>query len=379
MPLVKDEKRYIPGEEKYWLAFSRVSGIGTARMRRLFDYFGGMALAWKAGAGDLLAAGLEPKLTERLLTFRASFDLEAALEKLDRLGISLLTLDGPGYPERLAQLDLPPAVLYIKGNLEEADQLALAIVGTRRATAYGKQATKEICAELAERGVTIISGLARGIDTVAHQAALEAGGRTLAVLGSGLDVIYPYENKALAAKICEPGAGALISTFAPGSQPDAVNFPARNLIVSGLAMGVFVVESDNDGGAMITATAAVEQGRDVYALPGSVYNRFSNGTHKLIRQGAKLVTSAAEILEELQPGRLIDAREARAELAHMGDNEIERVILRILRQAGGPLHIDDICHECGLPMTELNSVLVMMELKGMVQNMGGMRYGVTRF
>ncbi len=377
MPLIEDTKRYIPGDEKYWLAFSRVRQIGVVRIRRLFDYFGSLQNAWEARAGDLMSAGLEPKLTERLLNFRPTFDPDEELARLEGLGIAVVTLDGPGYPDRLTQIEQPPPVLYLKGSVEEADRLALAVIGTRRATTYGKQATNRICLELAQQGVTIVSGLARGIDTFAHQAALEAGGRTLAVLGCGLDIIYPAENKSLAARVAENGA--VISEYPPGTQPEAINFPVRNRIVSGLSMGVFVVESAEAGGALNTVEHANQQGRDVFALPGSIFNQFSAGTNKLIRQGAKLVSSASEIMEELQPGRLFDIQEARAELAHTGDNAAEGAILRVLRQAGQPLHIDEVCNECGLPMPEVTSVVVMMELKGMIQNMGGMRYGLTRF
>ncbi len=378
MPLVEEKQRYIAGDEKYWLAFSRVSGIGVVRMQRLFDYFGSLQAAWQARPADLMAAHLEPKYTERLMIFRPNFDPDSEMARLEQLGIRLLVVGGPGYPERLAQSDMPPPILYMKGQLEdEADRLALAVVGTRRATSYGRQATRQICTELVGQGVTIVSGLAKGIDTAAHLATLEANGRTIAVLGSGLDVIYPYENKALAERVCEHGA--LLSEYPPGAQPEASNFPARNRIISGLAMGVFVVESDEKGGAMNSSWHANRQGRDVFALPGSILNQFSRGTNALIRRGeARLVTCATDILEELLPGNLLDTREARAELVHIGDTETERAILRMLRQAGEPVHIDEICQECSLPTPEVNSTLVMLELKGLIQNMGGMRYGLSR-
>ncbi|HEX2911340.1 MAG TPA: DNA-processing protein DprA [Chloroflexia bacterium] len=383
MPLVEDEKRFVAGEEKYWLAFSRVSGIGLVRLRRLFDYFGGLGEAWQASSGQLLTAGLEPKLTGRLLQFRQSFDPDGEMSRLEKLGIKLLVLDGPDYPERLAQIDNPPPVLYLKGELTPADSMALAVVGTRRASSYGRQATSQICAELAQQGITIVSGLAKGIDTVAHQAALDAGGRTLAVLGCGVDIIYPPENRGLAARILNPAElnGAILSEYAPGTQPDAVNFPPRNRIVSGLSLGVFIVESGEKGGALITVNFANEQGRDIFALPGSIYNPLSIGTNSLIRRGnARLVTSAADILEEIRPGGLFDAedRQTRAEIAQAGDTEAEKSIIRSLRQAGEPLHIDEISRECNLPMSEISGVLVLMELKGLVQSMGGMRYALTR-
>lgn len=379
MPLVDEDKPYIAGDEKYWLAFSRVGGIGVVRLRRLFDYFGSLELAWGARMGEFMQAGLEPKLIERVLNFRPGFDPDREMEKLAAQQIQLITLGSPGYPERLGQIFNPPPVLYLKGSLEPQDNLALAVVGTRQATNYGRSATSSICAELAEQGVTIVSGLAKGIDTIAHQAALQAGGRTLAVLGSGVDVIYPPENRALAAKIVENGA--IIAEYAPGSQPEAANFPPRNRIVSGLALGVFVVESKIKGGALITVDFAIEQGRDVFGLPGSIYNETSAGVNRLIRQGsARLVTSAAEIMEELRPGGMFDAqdRQTQQELAQAGDNDAERQLLKILRQAGEPLHVDEVCREAGLPANDVSGTLVMLELKGFVVGMGGMRYGLTR-
>jgi DNA processing protein len=383
MPLVDEDKPYIAGDEKYWLAFSRVGGIGVVRLRRLFDYFGSLETAWTARAGDFMQAGLEPKLIERVLNFRPSFDPDREMEKLAGQGIEIATLGSPNYPDRLGQIDQPPPILYLRGELMPQDNLALAVVGTRQATGYGRSATANICAELAGQGVTIVSGLAKGIDTVAHEAALKAGGRTLAVLGSGVDVIYPPENRGLAAQIADPNAmnGAIISEYAPGTQPEAANFPPRNRIVSGLSLGVFVVESNIKGGALITVDFAVEQGREVFGLPGSIYNPTSAGVNRLIRQGsARLVTSAEEILEELRPGGLFDAqdRQTRQELFAAGDTDLERQLLKILRQAGEPVHVDEICQESGLPAAEVSSQLVMLELKGFVMSLSGMRYALTR-
>jgi DNA processing protein len=383
MPLVDEDNPYIAGDEKYWLAFSRVGGIGVVRLRRLFDYFGSLEMAWTARSGDFMQAGLEPKLIERVLNFRPTFDPDREMEKLAGLGIELATLGAPNYPERLGQIDNPPPLLYIRGSLMPQDNLALAVVGTRQATGYGRSATANICAELAGQGVTIVSGLAKGIDTIAHEAALKAGGQTLAVLGSGVDVIYPPENRQLAARITDPNEpnGALISEYAPGTQPEAVNFPPRNRIVSGLSLGVFVVESNIKGGALITVDFAVEQGREVFGLPGSIYNPTSAGVNRLIRQGsAHLVTSAEEILEELRPGGLFDAqdRQTQQEILRAGDTEVERQLLKILRQAGEPVHVDEICQESGLPTAEVSSQLVMLELKGFVMSLSGMRYALTR-
>lgn len=379
MPLVEDQSRYIAGEEKYWLAFSRVKNVGVVKIRRLFDYFGSLEEAWQARSGDLLAAGLEPKLVERFLTFRPTFSPDSEMARLATLGIKVLTLEAPDYPARLGQIKQPPVVLYMKGELTEADKLALAAVGTRRATAYGRQATTQICTELAQQGVTIISGLALGIDTAAHQAAVNAKGRTIAVLGSGVDIIYPPENRALAAKIAENGA--ILSEYAPGTQPEAGNFPPRNRIVSGLSLGVFLVECSAKSGALITVDFANEEGREIFALPGNITNPYSEGPNKAIQNGAKLVTTAQDILAELRPGGLFEAgdKEIQAELFEAASaTDTERALIQILRQAGEALHIDEICRESSLPMAEVSSVLVLSELKGLVQSMGGMRYSLTR-
>lgn len=375
MPLVENDNNYIPGEEKYWLGFSRVSGIGAVRLRRLLEYFEGLEAAWKAGAGDLMAAGLEPKLVERTLALRKSLNLDNEMARLEKLGIKLLIQGGPEYPARLAQTEGAPPLLYCRGNLTERDDLALAVVGTRRFTSYGKEVTYRICAELAAQGITIVSGLAKGIDTFAHQAALEAGGRTVAVLGNGLDVVYPAENKALMAKI--PDHGALLSEFAPGTQPEASNFPARNRIVSGMSLGVLIVEAGTKSGALITVNMANEQGRDVFAVPGNIFSKMSEGPNRLIRQGARAVTSAADILEELQLNQLpteVEVQELK------GDNEVERALLRLLNGGSGePLHIDELGRESGLAIAVVSSTLTMMELKGTVKHLGGMKYSAARY
>lgn len=372
MPLVYEEEHYEPNEEKYWIAFSRISGVGLVRLQRLHSYFGSLQKAWNAPSGQLLTAGLEAKLIERTVAFRRSFDPDLELERLQSLNIQALYLYNPHYPDRLRQIDNPPPVLYIKGALTDVDAYALGVVGTRRATSYGREATNLIVAELARQGMTIVSGLAVGIDTYAHHAALSGGGRTLAVLGCGVDVPYPTSNVRLAAQIVE-GQGALISEYPPGTQPEPANFPPRNRIISGLARGVLVVESGVKGGALITVDFANEQGRDVFAVPGSIFNRTSEGTNALLRQGAKPVTCANDILEDLSLTRLADQVQIRQ---IVGDNEVERALLRVL--ANEPLPIDEIRLESGLSIEVVSSNLAMMELKGMVRNLGAMRYAVAK-
>ncbi len=285
-----------------WVAFSRVQGLGAARIRRLQAHFGALADAWKAPRAGLLAAGLEPELVDRVLAARARRDPAADLEACRRLGLKVLTWADPDYPDRLRVIDYSPAVLFVKGNFLPAQAWAVAVVGTRRPTYYGRQVARALSRDLAAGGVTVVSGLAVGIDTEAHLGALEAGGWTLAVLGSGLDQVYPWENRQLADRIAE--AGALITEFPPGTQPAAQNFPIRNRIISGLSLGVVVVEADEASGALITAGYAADQGRDVFAVPGPITSPQSRGTNRLIQDGAGLVTGADDILEALKLARL---------------------------------------------------------------------------
>jgi len=381
MPLVEDPNPYIAGEEKYWLAFSRVAGIGPRRLEKLLAYFGTLAEAWRANSGDLMAAGLEPKLLERLLLFRKGFELDKEMERLDKLGVAVLIPGDGRYPERLAQTEGAPPLLYMRGNLTADDDLALGVVGTRKATTYGKTVTQSLVGEVASQGITIVSGLARGIDTCAHQAALQAGGRTIAVLGCGVDVAYPPENAKLVEQILKEERGAILSEYSPGTQPEASNFPPRNRIISGISMGVLVVEMGEKSGAQITVTYANEQGREVMAVPGNIFNDSSKGVHRILQQGATLVTSASDIIQAIGLSQMtlpdvMDDLPPSQEIT--GDDDTERALLRIIRNGGSePRHIDDIVLESGLAVSTVSGALTMMEIKGKVKNQGGMRYSLA--
>ncbi len=261
----------------------------------------------------------------------------------------------------------PPPVLYIRGDLRPDDDWAVAMVGTRHASAYGKEAARLIATDLARAGATVVSGLARGIDAVVHRATLEAGGRTLAVLGSGVDIIYPWENLKLAQDIAEHGA--LISEYPLGTQPEASNFPPRNRIISGLSRGVVVVEAGEQSGALITASYAADQGRDVFAVPGSIFQRGCLGTNRLIRDGATPIVAASDVLEALNLTSVPQQVEA-----HMlfPTDATEAVLLDQL--AGDPAHVDAVSRATGLPIATVTSTLALMELKGMVRHTGGMSY-----
>jgi DNA processing protein len=255
--------------KRYWVGLNLVKGIGSARTRALLNYFDNLEDAWKAPIDQLEAAGLSPRLAAAIGETRAANVLDRVWEQIQTLGLTVLTWEDADYPRRLQEIDQPPPVLYLRGSLRQEDQWAVAVVGTRRVTAYGNQITRELVSVLAQHGLTIISGLARGIDGIAHQACLNTGGRTLAVLGCGVDCIYPPEHSRLAERII--ANGALISDYPPGTPPEAANFPPRNRIISGLSQAVIVIEAGRQSGALITAAFAAEQGRQVFAVPGNIY------------------------------------------------------------------------------------------------------------
>jgi DNA processing protein len=356
---------------QYWVGFNLVKGIGAVRFRALLDRFGSAEQAWKAPLAGLRQAGLSQKLAENVLTARSQVDLDRLWEKILAQGIQVLTWDSQGYPQRLLQIDQPPPVLYALGSLAPEDDWAVAMVGTRRITPYGRQVAEELAAALARRGVTVVSGLARGVDGVAHQAAVSAGGRTLAVLGSGVDRVYPPEHRRLAESIC--AHGALLSDYAPGTAPDAGNFPPRNRIISALARAVVVVEAGDESGALITASFAADQGRDVFAVPGSIYGPQSRGTNRLIQQGARPLLSADDLLQALE---LENVNEHQAARRSLPADATEAQLMQVI--TAEPLHVDEIRSQTGLPIEKVSAALTLMELKGMVRQVGGMQYVAVR-
>jgi DNA processing protein len=358
---------------KYWLGFNLIKGIGPVRLRTLRQHFGDLEMAWNASEAALLAAGLDRRSLANLLQARQAINLDKVLRDIDALGATVLTLDDPDYPSLLRELPDGPPVLYVKGTLADADQWAVAFVGTRRATVYGRDVTYHLVASLVDAGITIVSGLALGIDAAAHKAALDAGGRTIAVLGCGIDTVYPPEHRTLADAITH--SGALITEFPPGTPPEAKNFPVRNRLISGMALGVVVVEAPENSGALLTADHAIEQGRDVFAVPGNVTARSSVGANRLIQNGAKLVISADDILDELNLTR--STVETRTQLREIAPSDpTEASLARCLSDE--PLHIDDLCQLSGLPITQVSSTLALMELKGLVRRIEGMQYTLAR-
>jgi DNA processing protein len=298
-------------------------------------------------------------------------DLARIWDQIQKKGIYVLTWLDESYPERLKEIEQPPPVLYLRGELIPEDSWAVAIVGTRRVTPYGRQVTEEVASFLAANGITVVSGLARGVDAIAHSAALRAGGRTLAVLGSGVDRIYPPENRAMAEQIFEHGA--VLSDYAPGTPPESSNFPPRNRIISGLSMAVVVVEAGETSGALITAEFAAEQGREIFAVPGNILAPQSKGTNKLIQQGALPLLSVNDIMEALNLTRVGQHKAARKALPA---DEVEAKLLTAIGDE--PLHVDEIRNQTGLPVEKVSATLVMMELKGMVRQVGNMHYVAVR-
>jgi DNA processing protein len=360
-------------DRRFWLAFNKVTGVGPVRTQRLLTYFGDLGSAWTAASHELSEAGLDAKAVGQILALRQTLDLDAELARLDRAGARLLTLADDEYPALLREIDAPPPVLYVRGELIPADDEAVALVGTRRATPYGRDVAHQLASGLAAAGVTVVSGLALGIDTVAHRAALEAGGRTLAVLGSGVDVIYPPQNRDLAARIIQEGCGAILADYPLGTTPEAGNFPPRNRLISGLSRGVVIVEADMKSGAMITARFAGDQGREVFAVPGSILARSSDGPNSLLKEGATPVTEVDDILAALSLTQAAVQQEARAALPA---DATESLLLLVL--SNGPLHVDEIGRTSGLPIQEVSSTLTLMELKGLVRQVGPMQYAAAR-
>jgi DNA processing protein len=358
---------------KYWLGFNIIKGIGPVRLHSLRQHFGDLETAWHASESDLRAVGLDQRTISSFLSARKTVDLDRLEATVNDLGATVLTMDDPDYPVLLRELPGAPFVLYVKGTMLDADKWAMAFVGTRRATGYGRAATRELVSGLVQAGITIVSGLALGIDAAAHASALETGGRTLAVLGCGIDMIYPPEHRHLAETIQDHGA--IITEFPPGTPPEGKNFPVRNRIISGLSLGVVVVEAPAKSGALLTADIAAEQGRDVFAVPGNITAHTSHGTNYLIQNGAKLVMTADDILDELNLTR--STIRTQTQIAAIAPSDpIEELLLDHL--VAEPLHIDDLCRLSNLPITQISSTLSLMELKGLVYRMEGMLYAPVR-
>lgn len=356
----------VDGDTPYWVAFRNVYGIGPIRFQHILRKFGTMQAAWHASSHQL-GAVLDRRSLSQLLEDRRSVDPLAEFEGLKADGIRVLTLLDEDYPDLLREIPAPPPVLFLKGDIRLSDRRAVAIVGTRQATPYGRDMALTIATDLARAGVTVVSGMALGIDGVAHQASLDAGGRTLAVLGSGVRTVYPYAHRELAGRIVENGA--MLSDFHPDTKPDGPNFPARNRLISGLSLGVVVIEAPMRSGALITVEFAAEQGREVFAVPGSALSAACAGSNRILRDGARLVRSADDILEDLRLGEA--PRQMPLGIPSSLDEASRRVLAALSAE---PRHIDEISATVDMPIASLASTLMTLELQNFVRNVGAQYY-----
>lgn len=353
---------------KYWIWLSSLAKISPRRKNRLLKHFGDPALLWEAGENDLKASKLcTPAMISSILDEVPRKETDRHLENIYKCNAEVVTIQDTCYPQLLKYIADPPVVLYYRGRLE-SDAQCVAVVGSRRASYYGLDMARKLSRELAGHGVTVVSGMARGVDSKSHWGALEGGGKTVAVLGCGVDIVYPSENRELMKRICE--TGAVISEYLPGTEPVPFNFPARNRIISGMSQGVVIVEANEKSGSLITADFALEQGRDVFAVPGNINSANSTGTNRLIKDGAKIITNTGDILEELRINyndNLLFSNKRRLSDIKLGTDE-KSIAERLLN---GPAHIDAIAMDCGISVQLTSSVLVMLELSGFVEQLPG--------
>lgn len=356
-------------ELAYWVSTSAIPGVGTATFNFLLKHFKTLKKFWVADEKLIKKLKVDAKTRQSIIDYRRSIDPKVYLQTVYERGIKVLSLADRDYPMNLRSiLDAPP-VLYYKGTLHPKDDLAIAVVGARYATSYGRQVTEKLVFDLVNSGLTIVSGLARGIDSFAHRAAIDSGGRTIAILGCGVDLIYPPENKNLALEIIKNGA--IVSEFPLGFPAVPSNFPARNRIVSGLSLGVLVTEGAIDSGSLITAGQAAEQGREVFAVPGPITSKMSEGTNKLIKEGVHPVTEAADILEVLDIKRKQETINHKPETKNL--DKTQKKILELLEN--GNLHIDKIVQSTGFKIEIVSSALGQMEIVGFVKNYGSGVWG----
>ncbi|MBU7008253.1 DNA-processing protein DprA [Phosphitispora fastidiosa] len=359
----------------YYVLLSMVEGLGPRRLAALIEFMGSAEKVWYGSEAALRSIpGIPAKVISSLLDRRRELKPEAETQKLADSGIGVISIEEPEYPLLLKNIFDPPKILYFKGKKSILNKEMFAIVGARKATHYGLTAARAIAGELSHAGLGIVSGMARGIDTAAHRGALDSGGITIAVLGCGVDVVYPRENRNIMEEIIQKGA--VISEFPPGTSPVAGNFPQRNRLISGLSCGVLVIEAAEKSGSLITVDFALEQGREVFAVPGQVTNRMNRGCHRLIRQGACLVENAGDILEELGlavPDQgVLPGRELCGVSGNIYLTDEEKRVYNII--SDDPISSETIICSTGIRPSEVMSMLLVMELKGLVRQLPGQRY-----
>jgi len=359
-----------------WIALNSVTGVGKVFYKRLINRFGSPEEVFGAPEVELMRIeGARAAAVKAIKAFDGWGKASAEADKAAKAGASIVTYADSEYPPNLKDIHDPPPYLYVRGNLMAEDKVSVAVVGSRLATTYGRQITRRIARDLAGKGVTIVSGGARGIDTEAHRGALAAKGRTIAVLGCGIDVVYPSENAELFGLIA--GGGAVVTEYPMGAPPEPNNFPPRNRIISGISIGVVVIEAAGDSGSLITASYSLEQGREVYAVPGSVVSPTSRGTNSLIKRGAKLVEGSQDILIDLFPALKGYLREMEAEDSPVPSMDYnldpeEKTLFECI--SCNPVHIDTLVSKSGLGAATALSLLLGMELKGAVRQLSGMRF-----
>ncbi|MDD4607440.1 MAG: DNA-processing protein DprA [Patescibacteria group bacterium] len=356
---------------KYWLAFSKILQLGPIRLRRIYNHFPSMEEAWDAPAQELHNAGLDKNIVDKIIEQKKNIDPTWELDNLHRQKIQAVTIQDESYPSLLKEIYNPPPLIYYTGNLKICHDFCLAVVGTRKVSSYGKQIIDQIVGPLANKGITIVSGLALGVDSLAHQITLENQGSTIAVLGSSLDHIYPQANYALSQKILEQ-QGLLISEYPLGTRPAKQNFPFRNRIISGLSLGTLIIEAPESSGALITAKFSLEQNREVFAVPGDITKINSSGTNALIKQGAKPVTSPEDILDALNLDQIKNFLHTQEILP---DNPQEEKMLAFINRQ--PIHINKLIELTHLPANQVNATLLTMEMKGKIKNLGGQNYVIS--
>lgn len=355
----------------YLLALHSINGLGPIRLKNLLDYFKDPKNIWEASNKEIITRGIPQSVVNNLTDTRKILNPEKFLEDVQKSGIKWLTIFDDNYPKLLKEIYDPPIILYYFGDILASDNKAIAIVGTRKMTGYGQAITEKFATELSQAGLTIVSGLARGVDSTAHRATLESSGRTLAILGGGLKRIFPPENIALAKRIAD-GFGAVISEFSPDEPSLPGNFPARNRIISGLSLATLVTEAAEDSGSLITAKSALEQGREVFAIPGPITSELSKGPSSLIKQGARLVTDPVEILEELGLDRHMKIKRQKTGNGDIKLSETEEKIINVLENESQ--HVDEICRNLDLSAANVSASLIKMEIQGLIKNLGGGNY-----
>jgi len=350
-----------------WIRLNLIPGLGPVRIRQLLEYFSTPQRILSASREELEAVPhFGPALAETVVKEKERVKVDEELKKISAYGVNILTIGDKSYPKNLKEIYAPPPVLYVKGEILPEDFISVAVVGTRRCTAYGRTVSEKLSRELASRGITVVSGLARGIDTSAHLGALKGGGRTIAVLGTGIDICFPRENRELFDEIAR--RGAVVSEFPFSTGPEKGNFPRRNRCISGFSLGVVVVEAPERSGALITANLALEQGREVFAVPGNIFSSRSRGTHSLIQEGAKLVHRVEDIVDELKIWSEAMPLSPAPISGRVTISKEEQAVYEQLTHE--PVHIDILCQETRLPIHQLSRIMSSLEMKGAAVQIG---------